>query len=371
MQARLRKSGKRKSLTIPKSDPGIRAVDQSLKDTVFWTGIYKFHSSGDPGVTGSVSWIDQTGKITVVAFDILLQGLINKIASIKITENGHTFLFNNTGNVINALPSKQYMAVESVVADWVQLGFKSDEPDKIVIDGETWWVDFRPIRVANPKNFIGFIIPERDFPGDIRDKRMLLAFIIIIIILLSVLSAVFLVRKYGKKMKIISSSKLNQDDIKNDILSRIEVGEGPNIEFKSTMRMNLKAGRPGKEIELAWLKTVAAFLNSAGGILFIGVNDGGKITGIEPDEFESDDRCQLHFKNVFSQHIGSEFAQYVHCEIHEISGKKMVSVECDQSKAPVFVHSKNDEESFYIRSGPSSVKLSMSKVLKYINQRQG
>ena len=71
----------------------------------------------------------------------------------------------------------------------------------------------------------------------------------------------------------------------------IRYGESPNLEFKSTLRTNLKTGKAGKEIELAWLKSVVGFLNTDGGVLLIGVNDGGEVVSIAADQFENDDKC--------------------------------------------------------------------------------
>ena len=51
-------------------------------------------------------------------------------------------------------------------------------------------------------------------------------------------------------------------------------GESPKLEFKSTLRVNIKAGNiVGKKIEQSVLKTIAAFINSARGTLLIGVDD--------------------------------------------------------------------------------------------------
>jgi predicted HTH transcriptional regulator len=133
--------------------------------------------------------------------------------------------------------------------------------------------------------------------------------------------------------------------------------------------MNLKTGKSGKEIEQAWLKSVAAFLNTEGGVLLIGVDDGGDILGIDADEFENDDKCRLHFKNLIKQHIGLEYSEYIQMDVYPIQSKKIVLIEVDRSPNPAFLHMKEDED-FFIRSGPASVKLPVSKVLAYLEQRE-
>ena len=58
-------------------------------------------------------------------------------------------------------------------------------------------------------------------------------------------------------------------------------GESDTVEFKSTARWNIKAGQKGPEIEDAIVKSVAAFLNSGGGTLLIGVADDGSVGTLE------------------------------------------------------------------------------------------
>ena len=47
----------------------------------------------------------------------------------------------------------------------------------------------------------------------------------------------------------------------------IRQGENDRVEFKSTMRWNLKTDKADKAVEKAWLKTIVAFLNTDGGNL--------------------------------------------------------------------------------------------------------
>ena len=58
----------------------------------------------------------------------------------------------------------------------------------------------------------------------------------------------------------------------------LERGEDQHLEFKSTLRWDLRAGEKSKVMEGAVLKTIAAFLNSPyGGTLLIGVEDDPEI----------------------------------------------------------------------------------------------
>jgi hypothetical protein len=79
----------------------------------------------------------------------------------------------------------------------------------------------------------------------------------------------------------------------------IKRGESKTLEFKSTLRWSLKENRQdNKGVTHAVLKTIAAFLNTEGGDLLIGVADDGSVVGIEHDQLENDDKFMLHLAQV-------------------------------------------------------------------------
>ena len=80
-----------------------------------------------------------------------------------------------------------------------------------------------------------------------------------------IVAAARLVRKYGPKIKDVPGQRIRSGSFAEDILALVRAGESSTLEFKSTVRWNLKANRSGKEIELAWLKTVVGFMNTDGG----------------------------------------------------------------------------------------------------------
>ena len=68
-----------------------------------------------------------------------------------------------------------------------------------------------------------------------------------------------------------------------EIRRLIREGESQTVEFKSTGRRNLKTGEKDAAMEWAVMKTICALMNGHGGILLVGVDDGGGIVGIEQD----------------------------------------------------------------------------------------
>jgi ATP-dependent Lon protease len=143
----------------------------------------------------------------------------------------------------------------------------------------------------------------------------------------------------------------------------IRAGENSRLEFKSSLRWNIIAKQIDKAIEHSVLKTIVAFLNSEGGILLIGVEDGGNILGIEIDQFPNEDKYLLHFGHLLTEKIGKQHIDQIQSDLKEMGGKKILRVDCKPSSTPVFL--KDNGEEFYIRNGPSSVLLATSEVLEY------
>lgn len=147
-------------------------------------------------------------------------------------------------------------------------------------------------------------------------------------------------------------------------------GENKRVEFKSTLRYGIQTGKNEIFVEQAVLRTIAAFLNSEGGTLLVGVGDNGELLGIELDQFPNEDKYLLYFSNQINNKFGKQFTDYISWEIREIQGQKVFRIDCKRSPAPVFLRT-GDRDELYIRSGPSSVPLSAKEVLEYSKSHFG
>ncbi len=153
------------------------------------------------------------------------------------------------------------------------------------------------------------------------------------------------------------------------IKSLISSGESDRLEFKSTLRWNLKTDRSEKVIEKAWLRSVVAFLNTDGGVLLVGVADDGHILGIEADQFDNHDKYLLHVNNCLQQHIGLEHSGFIRFQLIPVEEKKVLLIECQPSPSAAFLKIGKDED-FFVRVGPGSRRLSTSEVLSYMSKRK-
>ena len=153
------------------------------------------------------------------------------------------------------------------------------------------------------------------------------------------------------------------------VKSLIAQGESDKIEFKSTLRWCLKKDEVNRGVEIAWLKTVVAFLNSEGGTLLVGVDDEGALVGIDKDQFANEDKYLLHVNNKIQQHIGLEHASLIRYSLEPLDGGQVLAIECKPAKDPVFL-SQGKDEAYYVRTGPGSRQLNIRQALAYVAERQ-
>lgn len=156
----------------------------------------------------------------------------------------------------------------------------------------------------------------------------------------------------------------------------IKRGESKTLEFKSTLRWNLKEDKQDdKVITHAVLKTIAAFLNTEGGDLLIGVADDGAIVGIERDRLETDDKFMRHLAQAVRNGLGDRAGTCIDPKVQVVNGKTVCVVSCQRSPEPVFLNWKGVETApdgdFFVRSGPGTVKLPAESAREYVKTRFG
>jgi predicted HTH transcriptional regulator len=154
----------------------------------------------------------------------------------------------------------------------------------------------------------------------------------------------------------------------------IRQGESKTLEFKSTLRWNLCEDRKDDTvITHAVLKTVAAFLNTEGGDLLLGVADDGTVVGVEPDRLENNDKYMRHLAQVVRNGLGDRAGTCIDPKMQEVEGKTVCLVSCQRSPEPVFLRWKGTEGSsegdFYVRSGPGTIRLTPEDAREYIRTR--
>ncbi|MEA2115247.1 MAG: putative DNA binding domain-containing protein [Thermodesulfobacteriota bacterium] len=345
------------------------------EDYIYWTPVYTFYEEKIKGISASVSWniADTENDFAVFAIDIPIKELRQLLKANERTRRGILFLVNPYSDYFilgDGAESEKEDTPPAPISELISQWKQADQPARQIVrlqnNKQQWLATFKPMLKYNSVLWVGVAASEKELVAGLNSTLFDIDLIDLLVACAGGGAMLLLIWLNGG---LRSSRSPEQEDPVLKVHSLINKGEGNNIEFKSTVRINLKNGKPGKEIEFAWLKAVIAFLNSDGGTLLIGIADDGRIHGLEPDNFENDDRCLLHIKNLFNQHVGAEFSDFADFTLVEIEDKKIVVVDCRPAGRPVFLKVGKNEE-FFIRSGPSNSKLRPSQMIRYIQQKK-
>lgn len=159
--------------------------------------------------------------------------------------------------------------------------------------------------------------------------------------------------------------KLEQEDISK----LIKQGENQNLEFKSSLRWDVRQGKANKDLEKVILKTIAGYMNSDGGQLIIGVEDDGSIFGLEQDYSALNkadrDKFENHLVQLVKSSMGAENVRFFSIIFDNIEGKDVCLITVLKANKPVYVKTQNSED-FYVRTGNNTTALSVSEAQAYI-----
>ncbi len=143
--------------------------------------------------------------------------------------------------------------------------------------------------------------------------------------------------------------------------------ESATLEFKSSLRWDYHRNIPHKDPEDAVIKTLAAFLNTDGGTLIIGVDDAGQVLGLNNDyntfRKKNRDGFELHLMTLISGNLGKGTCTYIHLTFHSITQHDVCKVEVKPCPVPIYA---GEEAIFYIRTGNQTQKLNPRETTEYI-----
>ena len=156
--------------------------------------------------------------------------------------------------------------------------------------------------------------------------------------------------------------------------------ENRYLEFKSSLRWDYRQEKVNPELEKVIMKTIAAFGNTDGGILLIGVDDEKNILGLEKDfqtlKKTDADYYEVHLRNIMHKLMGVKYvSKYIRTEFEEVEDQKLIcKIKVISAKEPLYLKYKNKngqvEEKFYVRSGNSSHEIeSIAEINDYINTK--
>lgn len=239
---------------------------------------------------------------------------------------------------------------------------------KIKSDGVSYWGYKSTFLIEDDISEVGIVVPEDALINKIRVPIVLF---FIFTITLSIMIMVFLSLRY---LKFLDTIRKNHKDIK----LLIQEGENTHVEFKATLRYDIATEILNKNLENVIMKSIAAFSNTEGGRLVIGVKNDGEIIGLENDystlKHGNNDFFELHLRTVVEATYGNAFSsERIRVDFIKKGDKEVCIVNVKQGREPLYTKITNkqglQEEKFYIRVGNSSREIThVSEMMSYIKK---
>ena len=158
--------------------------------------------------------------------------------------------------------------------------------------------------------------------------------------------------------------------VNGGVRSLIESGESAVLEFKSTARLNLHTEMQDPLILWSVVKTIAAFMNTNGGTLLVGVNDRGRPVGIEKDypfvKGGDRDGWELSLTTAVKNALGPVAATDLAVGYSTLEERTIARIDVRPGAEPVFASRKGEERQiFFARLNNSTEELSGPALLSY------
>ncbi len=166
----------------------------------------------------------------------------------------------------------------------------------------------------------------------------------------------------------------HQEPVNEEVNELILGGESSKVEFKSSLRYDLHTKAVNKKLEFVIAKAIAAFLNSEGGDLFIGVDDNTNALGLTNDietlSKKNLDGFELHLIEVIQKFIGGGLSSHIKISFPKYDDMDICRIQVAKSGKPVFVTFEGRDD-FFVREGCSSRPLTRAEQSTYETEHWG
>ena len=149
----------------------------------------------------------------------------------------------------------------------------------------------------------------------------------------------------------------------------IQKSESHTLEFKEIPECNTQQNRKNNDVLFPPLKTIAGFLNAEGGILLIGVDNSGKIVGIEPYlntmAQGNNDTFEQQIRNCLRERFEPYPIGKVKVSFEKFMEGTVCRIDVQADKEPV-----NLDNEVYVRDGNTTQLLKGRRLTDWIQQRR-
>lgn len=233
------------------------------RDGVFVTGIYRFESTGRPGITFAHRVVDRDGKlIGVVGADLTMGKVIEILDNLRIGKEGQVFLLNPSGRLIAqsgtrqsgegltfaGMDSEEQSAtynpiVAAAISTWLRdrrefFDFEVEAGG----EGRTFLASAAPLpEVFGIHPTLGFIVPEDEFVGAIKRSTSKVLQISAVILVVAIVVTIFVSRLLSRHLRVVASEagRISNFELEDDFGIHSNIYE---VNELSSAVKNMKVG---------------------------------------------------------------------------------------------------------------------------------
>lgn len=235
--------------------------DGSDDDRTFWTDPYLFFTTGELGITASRRVRDPQGKLTVLAFDVLLEDISDLTAGFDVSPQGFAIVTDMGGRLIGLprdlsldeedeqkaaylrRPSEIGLPLVGAAATNFRKHFKIKEGERFSLEkglspentpfrwrykGDSWWTAIRPCLIENgPQLWVAITVPEDDFLAELKAGRLYYMLLATAALGIAALVSMHLAKRYSRPIQqlIEQSGRLTTLNTEKIAASRPEIRE--------------------------------------------------------------------------------------------------------------------------------------------------
>lgn len=156
-----------------------------------------------------------------------------------------------------------------------------------------------------------------------------------------------------------------------ELVRLVRGGEGQQLEFKETFAWDVRGAKQADYIKDEVFKTVAAFANTSGGTLLIGVTDEGRGMGLDADfklrgkAERTNDKFELYLRQELRKALEPDVGEWVSVTFPVLDGQQVCRVDVRTSPEDIFTR----DGTLYVRRGNESRKLKGAELAGHIRRR--
>lgn len=231
----------------PRERPWYREALQSVrpgshfftapKMSIHFSAPYNFFTTGEPGITASMAFQGQDGKVRIVAFDVRLKDIADFSTNLAVSRHGMAVILSDSHSLVIGPPRSRHfrkgagyrrallktpdqlkLPVLSAALRAYREEFKG-EAERIFdfeSDGARWWASVSPypidaVRVAH----IVVMVPQADLMGDLKYMRLYILAIVCAVLLLAVFRIFVLTSRYSRPVEALvqDSRRISRGDL--------------------------------------------------------------------------------------------------------------------------------------------------------------